>query len=176
MEDIDCAFRDRRKEIENDPRYLGASGGVTNSGLLNAIDGVTNSDGRIVIMTTNYIDQLDAALIRPGRVDRRFEFEDASDLQICGVFLKFFPDASDVEAWNFLSAVRSFRNEQNNGISMAELQGHLMLTASDPMAAIQSCSNLANENTSEDLMKEISKTNSNNRLNIEDVLEPKFQG
>ena len=91
MEDIDCAFRDRRKEIENDPRYLGASGGVTNSGLLNAIDGVTNSDGRIVIMTTNYIDQLDAALIRPGRVDRRFEFEDASDLQICGVFLKFFP-------------------------------------------------------------------------------------
>ena len=122
MEDIDCAFRDRRKEIENDPRYLGASGGVTNSGLLNAIDGVTNSDGRIVIMTTNYIDQLDAALIRPGRVDRRFEFEDASDLQICGVFLKFFPDASDVEAWNFLSAVRSFRNEQNNGISMAELQ------------------------------------------------------
>ena len=122
MEDIDCAFRDRRKEIENDPRYLGASGGVTNSGLLNAIDGVTNSDGRIVIMTTNYIDQLDAALIRPGRVDRRFEFEDASDLQICGVFLKFFPDASDVEAWNFLSAIRSFRNEQDNGISMAELQ------------------------------------------------------
>ena len=122
LEDIDCAFRDRRKEIENDPRYLGASGGVTNSGLLNAIDGVTNSDGRIVIMTTNYIDQLDAALIRPGRVDRRFEFEDASDLQICGVFLKFFPDASDVEAWNFLSAVRSFRNEQDNGISMAELQ------------------------------------------------------
>ena len=51
-----------------------------------------------------------------------------------------------------------------------------MLTASDPMAAIQSCSNLANENTSEDLMKEISKTNSNNRLNIEDVLEPKFKG
>ena len=51
-----------------------------------------------------------------------------------------------------------------------------MLTASDPMAAIQSCSNLANENTSEDLMKEISKANSNNRLNIEDVLEPKFQG
>jgi chaperone BCS1 len=176
LEDIDCAFRDRRKEIENDPRYLGASGGVTNSGLLNAIDGVTNSDGRIVIMTTNYIDQLDAALIRPGRVDRRFEFEDASDLQICGVFLKFFQDASDVEAWNFLSAVRSFRNEENNGISMAELQGHLMLTAGNPMAAIQSCSNLANENTSEDLMKEISKTNSNHRLNIEDVLEPKFQG
>ena len=56
------------------------------------------------------------------------------------------------------------------------LKGHLMLTAGDPMTAIQSCRNLANENTSEDLMKEISKKNSNHRLNIEDVLEPKFQG
>ena len=63
LEDIDCAFRDRRKEIEGDPRYIGASGGVTHSGLLNAIDGVTNSDGRIVIMTTNYKDQLDPALV-----------------------------------------------------------------------------------------------------------------
>ena len=35
------------------------SGGVTHSGLLNAIDGVTNSDGRILIMTTNYIERLD---------------------------------------------------------------------------------------------------------------------
>ena len=63
LEDIDCAFRDRRKDIEGDPRYIGATGGVTHSGLLNAIDGVTNSDGRIVIMTTNYKDRLDPALV-----------------------------------------------------------------------------------------------------------------
>ena len=63
LEDIDCAFRDRRAEVADDPRYLGVSGGVTHSGLLNALDGVTNSDGRIVIMTTNYKDQLDPALV-----------------------------------------------------------------------------------------------------------------
>ena len=42
---------------------------MTFSGLLNAIDGVTSTEGRIVFMTTNYIDRLDPALIRPGRVD-----------------------------------------------------------------------------------------------------------
>ena len=44
---------------------------LTLSGLLNAIDGVTSSEGRIVFMTTNYVDKLDPALIRPGRVDYR---------------------------------------------------------------------------------------------------------
>ena len=42
---------------------------VTFSGLLNAIDGVGCAEERILFMTTNYIDRLDPALIRPGRVD-----------------------------------------------------------------------------------------------------------
>ena len=89
----------RSKDLEGDPRYLGMSGGVTHSGLLNAIDGVTNSDGRILIMTTNYIERLDSALIRPGRVDVAREFTDATDAQICGMYLKFFPSAPDTYAW-----------------------------------------------------------------------------
>ena len=99
LEDIDCAFRDRSKELTSDPRYVGISGGVTNSGLLNAIDGVTNSDGRILIMTTNYLDRLDSALIRPGRVDFAREFTEATDSQICGMYLRFFNEASDAYAW-----------------------------------------------------------------------------
>lgn len=42
---------------------------LTLSGLLNAIDGVASAEDRILFMTTNYIEQLDEALIRPGRVD-----------------------------------------------------------------------------------------------------------
>jgi len=42
---------------------------VTLSGLLNCLDGVTSTEARIVFMTTNYIERLDPALIRPGRVD-----------------------------------------------------------------------------------------------------------
>ncbi|KAJ5054514.1 uncharacterized protein L3040_000785 [Drepanopeziza brunnea f. sp. 'multigermtubi'] len=53
-----------------------APGGISNLGgnislsaLLNILDGVASQGGRILIMTTNHIDKLDEALIRPGRVD-----------------------------------------------------------------------------------------------------------
>jgi ATP-dependent 26S proteasome regulatory subunit len=39
------------------------------AGLLNALDGVADSPGRIVIMTTNHPENLDPALIRPGRIN-----------------------------------------------------------------------------------------------------------
>eukprot|EP00752_Nemacystus_decipiens_P016296 g14573.t1 len=41
------------------------------SGLLNVLDGVVDTPGRIVVMTTNMIDVLDHALIRPGRIDKK---------------------------------------------------------------------------------------------------------
>ena len=42
---------------------------VTFSGLLNALAGVTSTEERLIFMTTNHIEKLDPALIRPGRVD-----------------------------------------------------------------------------------------------------------
>lgn len=42
---------------------------VTFSGLLNCLDGVASTEARILFMTTNYLERLDPALIRPGRVD-----------------------------------------------------------------------------------------------------------
>jgi hypothetical protein len=41
------------------------------SGLLNVLDGVVDTPGRIVIMTTNHPETLDPALIRPGRIDKK---------------------------------------------------------------------------------------------------------
>ena len=40
-------------------------------GLLNVLDGVVDTPGRILIMTTNHPELLDPALIRPGRIDKR---------------------------------------------------------------------------------------------------------
>lgn len=42
--------------------------------LLNILDGLNECSGRIIIMTTNKIEHLDKALIRPGRIDIKIEF------------------------------------------------------------------------------------------------------
>ncbi|KAI9151924.1 putative mitochondrial chaperone BCS1-B [Paramyrothecium foliicola] len=44
------------------------------SGLLNILDGVASQEGRVLIMTTNHLEKLDKALIRPGRVDMIVKF------------------------------------------------------------------------------------------------------
>jgi len=62
MEDVDKLFTQNKE--------------LSQSGLLNAIDGITDSDGRILVLTTNHKDSLDPALIRPGRCDKHFEFSD----------------------------------------------------------------------------------------------------
>jgi len=47
---------------------------LTLSCILNTIDGVLEQYGRILIVTTNYPDKLDRALIRPGRIDSHINF------------------------------------------------------------------------------------------------------
>lgn len=42
------------------------------------------SEERLVFMTTNYVDRLDPALIRPGRVDVMEKIDHASDHQVLG--------------------------------------------------------------------------------------------
>lgn len=56
--------------------------GVSLSGLLNALDGVSTPSGIITIMTTNDLSALDSALIRPGRVDRLEEIGYVDDEQL----------------------------------------------------------------------------------------------
>lgn len=67
LEDIDAAFPNREEKDNAGYSHLGSD--VTFSGLLNVLDGVAASEERLVFMTTNFIEKLDAALIRPGRVD-----------------------------------------------------------------------------------------------------------
>ncbi|XP_059438552.1 AAA-ATPase At3g50940-like [Corylus avellana] len=72
IEDIDCTreVRDRSEEDDDHPlkRRLKR---FTLSGLLNSIDGLwtSSSEERIIVFTTNHKDQIDPALLRPGRMD-----------------------------------------------------------------------------------------------------------
>lgn len=67
--------------------------GITLSGLLNAIDGVASHEGRVLVMTTNCPEKLDDALIRPGRIDMKVPFTNASETQIYELFTRMYsPD------------------------------------------------------------------------------------
>ena len=46
--------------------------------MLNLIDGILETPGRILIVTTNHPDKLDPAFIRPGRIDVNLRFERAT--------------------------------------------------------------------------------------------------
>ena len=73
-EDIDCMFNGRESVRKINK--------ITFSGLLNALDGVTSSQGTVLIMTTNHPENLDPALLRHGRVDHRIDFELATVTQV----------------------------------------------------------------------------------------------
>lgn len=67
--------------------------GISLSGLLNAIDGIASHEGRVLVMTTNFPNKLDDALIRPGRVDLRIDFTLATRHQTCELFTRMYsPD------------------------------------------------------------------------------------
>ena len=79
IEDIDCSLdlSGQRKsdkpatEVNNGNGSDSMTSKVTLSGLLNFTDGLWSccGDERIIIFTTNHIEKLDAALLRPGRMD-----------------------------------------------------------------------------------------------------------
>lgn len=88
LEDIDAAFKSRTNgggESFND-------NSTSFSGLLNGLDGVTSIDARILFMTTNYVDRLDPALIRPGRVDVKQKIDYCSSYQVKTLFTRFYPE------------------------------------------------------------------------------------
>ncbi len=119
FEDVDAAFAGRAAD---DAR------GISFSGLLNAIDGVAAQEGRAIFMTTNHIERLDPALIRPGRADMHVELGLVGPRAAKALFLRFFPD-EEALAKRFETALA------DGQYAPAALQGWLLANASDPGAA-----------------------------------------
>jgi len=54
--------------------------------LLNALDGILETPGRILIMTSNHPERLDPALIRPGRIDMIVKFDYCNRVEIAEIY------------------------------------------------------------------------------------------
>lgn len=96
LEDVDAAFSNRRVQTDDDG-YRGAN--VTFSGLLNALDGVASAEERILFLTTNHVDQLDEALVRPGRVDMTVRLGEASRWQVEQLWDRFYGELDKEQTW-----------------------------------------------------------------------------
>lgn len=88
LEDVDAAMINRRQRDSDG--YSGST--VTASGLLNALDGLAAGEDRIAFLTTNHIDQLDPALIRPGRVDMMMRIGEATRYQAAQMWDRYYGD------------------------------------------------------------------------------------
>jgi chaperone BCS1 len=93
--------------------------GVTLSGLLNVLDGFHAPEDVLFVMTTNVIDALDRALLRPGRIDYRLFLGRACEAQKIELYLRFFSMANREEAVKFVEMHYAAE-------TMAEFQGLLL--------------------------------------------------
>ncbi|KAL1132383.1 hypothetical protein AAG570_010338 [Ranatra chinensis] len=127
LEDIDSAFVSREESKQVAAAYEGLNR-VTFSGLLNCLDGVASTEARILFMTTNYLERLDPALIRPGRVDLKEFIGFCSEHQIQQMFAKFYK-TGDPETGEIDDYPQKFVKEvicRGKPVSPAQLQGYFM--------------------------------------------------
>ena len=80
---------------------------VTLSYLLNLIDGIRETPGRILVITSNHYDKLDDALIRPGRIDSTLQMTNASYETICLMFKHYYK----IEITEFTSSYTNYNFE-----------------------------------------------------------------
>lgn len=128
IEDIDAIFLARNNETDSDLSF---------SGLLNAIDGIVSPPGLILFMTTNHKENLDSALLRPGRVDMSVIFTNATVDKVTRMFNLFYGS-------NYTKLPALPKDSVLQGVSMAAVQGHFIGYKHDEQAALDNIGELWN--------------------------------
>ena len=121
---------------------------MTFSGFLNALDGVASGEERIIFMTTNHVEKLDPALIRPGRVDLIEKIDDATPEQARILFDRFYggrdvlPNITEEveELSRRLGGIVEEELAIGRRVSMAALQG--LFIRNEAQDAIAACRDL----------------------------------
>ena len=99
IEDIDSYQISKDREKENE-QILIKEKEFNIANVLNVLDGLTSKDNYIIIATTNHLNKLDEALIRPGRFDIKIELGYV-DMEMLKDFLCKHFDESEINSINF---------------------------------------------------------------------------
>ncbi|PSR77249.1 P-loop containing nucleoside triphosphate hydrolase protein [Coniella lustricola] len=131
---------------------------LTLSGLLNVLDGVASQEGRIVLMTSNFAERLDRALVRPGRIDKMIYLGNITQRSSELMFMRMFDgsasaasscsssaeDVAQTEAKSCPTAgeleelARRFSAQViPDTFTPAQLQGYLLGHSHDPRQAVE---------------------------------------
>ncbi|KAL6705595.1 hypothetical protein ACN47E_006542 [Coniothyrium glycines] len=158
--DVDANSESSKDVNKNTDKQDGSQGPISLSALLNVIDGAASHEGHVLIMTTNTPEQLDAALIRPGRVDLQVGFTLATKAQIRETFLRMYSATPEEQA----TKGRQIKNKStgdrrplskitdpekleemakqfaeqlpDDTLSPAEIQGYLLMRKKEPQRAL----------------------------------------
>ncbi|KAF4992666.1 hypothetical protein FGRMN_7014 [Fusarium graminum] len=153
LEDIDAAgiTGKRKTKTEENGSPKPQREPISLSGLLNVIDGVGAQEGRVLVMTSNHVENIDPALLRPGRVDFSVEFGLASSETTTQLFkLMYGTSYDDVGAKEAKTSgkalVTTYSIDALAGefaqkvpelmFSPAALQGYLLMYQDDPVGAV----------------------------------------
>lgn len=118
VEDIDCQklskSRDESETVNNNRLHGISSGNVTMSDVLNVIDGSNALTNCIFVFTTNCIENIEPALIRPGRIDLQLEIKPPSKESLDKFFKAYYDKGHNLD-------------EIKPNLSIADLQTKVLL-------------------------------------------------
>ncbi len=132
IEDIDCltdVVLDRASApLSANQKIAPHNESLTLSFLLNLLDGVLETPGRILVITSNYPERIDKALIRPGRIDVKVEFKRADRPFIMDMMSHFY----DIEL-----NLEQIPEELDEVFTPAEVMESLCMYFKDPDGALR---------------------------------------
>lgn len=143
FEDIDCQseitrprdLEDNNKKVQintKENKNMFTFDNLTLSSLLGCLDGYILGNESIIIMTTNCIEKLDPALIRPGRMDVQLQFEYCTHYQLDQLY-KFINNMDPNENEKILN----FKGIKEKTISPCKASGIFMKHLGQPKEVIE---------------------------------------
>lgn len=124
----------------------GSNQKITLSFLLNLFDGVLETPGRITFMTTNFLDKLDKAFTRPGRIDVIGKFGFADHSQLIAIIEHRYDTKLTPEQLNII-------NNMHQCITPAEVSRILFENFNDLDGALEGLINYADEYMEKERLK-----------------------
>lgn len=123
---------------------------ITLSFLLNLLDGVLETPGRILIITSNHPELLDPALVRPGRIDIKLIVDKCTREMIYDMFNYFYNNENiNLDDWDYITKITP---AEVSSIMQANYNNY--------------------ENAKKMLIEKTKKINTKNHIKQNDIIEP----